>query len=50
MKNKYYKALIVGALDPDVYLPKMIEEMDTAGIQNVIAESQRQLDEFLAAP
>lgn len=50
VQNKYYKALIVGALDPDEYLPKMIEEMDTAGIQNVIAESQRQLDEFLAAP
>ena len=49
VKNKYYKALIVGAVDPDEYLPKMIEEMNAAGMQEIIAESQRQLDEFLAA-
>lgn len=49
VRNKYYKALVVGAVDPDEYLPKLLEEMDDAGMQDIIAESQKQLDEFLAS-
>ena len=49
VRNKCYKALVVGAVDPDEYLPKLLEEMDDAGMQDIIAESQKQLDEFLAS-
>ena len=49
MRNKYYKALIVGAVDPDEYLPKMNEELKAAGMDTIIAESQKQLDAYLAS-
>ena len=48
VKNKYFKALIVGAVDPDEYIPILNEELKQAGIDTVVAEVQRQLDEFLA--
>ena len=49
VRNKYYKALIVGAVDPDEYLPKMNEELKAAGMDTIIAESQKQLDAYLAS-
>lgn len=49
VRAKYYKALIVGAVDPAEYIPKYLEELDQAGNQKLIAEVQRQLDEFLAS-
>lgn len=42
-----YRALEVGALDPDEVLTKMNEELQKAGLQKVIDEKQRQLDEWL---
>ena len=48
VKNKYFKALIVGAVDPDEYIPILNDELKQAGIETVVAEVQRQLDEFLA--
>ena len=48
VRSKYYKALIVGAVDPDEYIPMYLEEMEAAGHQKIIDEIQRQLDEFLA--
>lgn len=49
VRSKYYKALIVGAVDPDEYIPKYLEELDAAGNQELIAEIQRQLDAWLAS-
>ena len=49
VRSKYYKALIVGAVDPAEYIPKYLEELDAAGNQELIAEIQRQLDEWLAS-
>jgi putative aldouronate transport system substrate-binding protein len=43
---KYNDGLNAGALDPDVYLPKLREEMRAAGIDRIIAEKQRQLDKW----
>lgn len=46
---KYGKGLEGGALDPAEYIPKFVEELKAAGIDEVIAEKQRQFDEWLAS-
>ncbi len=46
--SKYQIGLECGALDPETTLPVFIEELKAAGIEKVIEEKQRQLDEFLA--
>ena len=35
-------------MDPAENLPKFIAELEAAGINEIIAEKQKQLDEFLA--
>jgi putative aldouronate transport system substrate-binding protein len=39
--------LFVGAVEPEVYLPKVIEKYKAAGLDKVMAEQQRQLDAWL---
>lgn len=46
--SSYNTALRWGALDPAENLPKFISELEDAGINDIIAEKQKQLDEFLA--
>lgn len=48
IKNKYAVGLEEGRLNPDVYLPKLQQELAAAGLDSVIAEKQRQLDAWLA--
>ena len=48
IENKYASSLITGAANPDEVLPKLIEELNAAGYQDIIEEAQRQVDEFLA--
>ena len=38
--------LMVGAANPDVVLPRVIEEMRAVGLDRIMAEAQRQVDEF----
>lgn len=45
--SKYQIGLECGALDPSV-IPEFVEELKNAGLDKVIAEKQRQLDEYLA--
>ena len=40
--------LITGAVDPDVYLPKMVEELKAAGMDKINAEIERQFDAWVA--
>lgn len=47
--DNYRYELRTGTSDPDVVLPQLIKELEDAGIRDVIAEAQKQLDEFLAA-
>ena len=47
--TQYLRALNCGAVDPAVELPKFNQELKDAGIDIIIAEKQRQLDEWLAA-
>ena len=44
--KRYTGGLERGLLDPDIYLPKMIEEMEAAGLDRVIEEAQRQYDRW----
>ncbi len=46
--SKYAYGLETGQLDPDVYLPVMLAEMEAAGAEAVVAEAQAQFDAFLA--
>ena len=48
VRSKYYKALITGAVDPEEYIPLLLQEMEDAGSAEVIAEMQRQVDAWLA--
>jgi putative aldouronate transport system substrate-binding protein len=46
--DKYNPRLNTGTADPDVEVPKLIAEMEAAGVREVQEEIQRQVDEFLA--
>ncbi len=46
--SKYSAGLLTGAVDPEVEVPKLIAELEAAGVREIQAEAQRQLDEFLA--
>ncbi len=48
VSSSYRNALIWGSIDPEENLPKYIEELKAAGIDEIIAEKQAQLDAFLA--
>lgn len=47
--DEFGKALYTGSVDPDVYLPELNKKLEAAGIQDVIDEMQRQVDEWKAA-
>lgn len=42
--DKYVPALETGSIDPEVNVPKFLEELKAAGIDKIIAEKQSQLD------
>ena len=46
--EQYCYSFNAGALDPDKALPEFIDALKAAGIDKVIAENQRQLDEWAA--
>lgn len=45
--QEYNAGLNTGALDPEIYLPELVEKLKRAGVDTIIAEKQRQLDEWL---
>lgn len=47
--QKYYPSLMTGSVDVDTELPKFNQELKQAGIDEVRAEVQRQLDDWRAA-
>ncbi|WP_141499965.1 ABC transporter substrate-binding protein [Paenibacillus luteus] len=47
--TQYRLPLETGSVDPDKVLPKFIENLKAAGIDKVIAEKQKQLDEWTKA-
>lgn len=48
VKDKYYDALMLGAVDPAEILPQATEELKAAGLEKVMAEKQTQFDAWLA--
>ncbi len=46
--EEFLPSLAAGAVDPDVYLPQMLEKLETAGIDKIIQDKQTQLDAFIA--
>ncbi|WP_100407575.1 ABC transporter substrate-binding protein [Bacillus solitudinis] len=44
--NQYKLSLETGTVDPEKVLPEFIAKLKTAGIDTIIAEKQRQLDEW----
>ncbi len=48
IEAKYSSSLITGSANPEELLPQMIKELNAAGYQDIIAEAQKQVDEFLA--
>lgn len=46
--DKYTSGLTTGTLDPATTLPKMMEELEAAGIRDIQKEAQRQYDEYIA--
>jgi putative aldouronate transport system substrate-binding protein len=46
---KYGPALECGSLDPETTIPKFLDELKAAGADTIIAEKQRQLDDWLKA-
>jgi putative aldouronate transport system substrate-binding protein len=46
---KYSTDIKLGASDPDVMLPQVIAELKSNGMDKIIAETQKQIDEFFAA-
>ncbi|MFC4301830.1 ABC transporter substrate-binding protein [Cohnella boryungensis] len=49
VKGEFWSALMTGTVDPEDYLPKAIEKFKAAGLDVIIAEAQKQLDEWKAA-
>lgn len=47
--NTYYKSIECGAVDPEVVIPQMNEELYAAGLQEYMDEKQRQLNEWAQA-
>jgi len=44
--NEYMPALILGSVDPEVAFPKAVKKFKEAGVDKIIAEIQRQYDEW----
>lgn len=44
--DEFGKALYTGSVDPDIYLPKLLEQLKNVGIEDVIKEMQHQVDEW----
>ncbi|MCB5954096.1 ABC transporter substrate-binding protein [Enterococcus sp. CWB-B31] len=44
--NRYKSSLATGTIDPEVNIPKLLEDLKTAGWDKVCEEMQQQFDEF----
>lgn len=49
VEQKYLGGLLTGELNPETEIPKFIDELKSAGIDDIVAEAQSQLDAWIAA-
>lgn len=47
--DQLYTSISTGSVDPDTYIPQFNEQLKAAGMDEIIAEKQAQLDEWLAS-
>lgn len=47
--SEYQRSLEFGFVDPETVIPEMLEKLNAAGLQKIIAEKQAQLDAWAAA-
>lgn len=46
--DQYYKSIINGCVDPAEYVPEFLDKLEQAGSDDIIAEKQKQIDEWKA--
>ncbi|MNP54655.1 hypothetical protein D3C76_1492270 [compost metagenome] len=49
VKEEFWSSLMTGTVDPNEYLAKANEKFKAAGLDKIIAEAQKQIDEWRAA-
>ncbi|MFD3259715.1 ABC transporter substrate-binding protein [Paenibacillus lentus] len=49
VKDEFWASLMTGTVDPEEYLPKANEKLKAAGLDKIMAEAQKQIDEWRAA-
>ncbi|MBV6716626.1 ABC transporter substrate-binding protein [Paenibacillus chitinolyticus] len=49
VKEAFWTSLMTGTVDPNQYLPQANEKMKAAGLDKIMAEAQRQIDEWKAS-
>lgn len=49
VKEQFWSSLMTGTVDPEQYLPQAIQKFNDAGLEKIMAEAQKQLDEWKAA-
>lgn len=47
--DQYVRAIGTGSVDPETMIPELVSALKAAGVDKVVAEKQRQLDEWAAA-
>jgi len=47
VKDELWPSIATGTVDPEVFLPKLIDRMKQAGLDKIIAEKQKQIDAWL---
>lgn len=46
--DEFGKSLYTGSVDPEEYLPQLLKKLEATGIQDVIDEMQKQIDQWKA--
>ena len=46
--DEFGKSLYTGSVDPEEYLPQLEKKLEATGVQDVIHEMQKQIDEWKA--
>ena len=46
--DKYRYELLTGASNPEEMVPKIVEELKASGMEKIMEEAQKQIDEFFA--
>lgn len=47
--DEFGKSLYTGSVDPEEYLPKLLDKLNATGVDKVIEEMQSQIDEWKAS-